>query len=124
MFKRHKATARRRPLSFPNPSRSYDETRSGIHFWGYDRTIEIAFFIEPGALSQVNPRTKTTETCALATFDDNRDQICAVAGNIYQRRHEAHEMHSYVLSESDFSGSTTDSTSAMSRCWRRLNRKR
>ena len=38
-------------LNFSNPSRSYDETGSGVRFWGYDGALEVAFFIEGGARS-------------------------------------------------------------------------
>ena len=27
-------------LSFPNPSRSFDASKSRVCFWGYDRTID------------------------------------------------------------------------------------
>lgn len=36
-------------LNFPNASRSYDETRNLIRFWGYDSALEICFFIEARA---------------------------------------------------------------------------
>jgi hypothetical protein len=36
-------------LHFPNPSRYFDEKSSRILFWGYDRTIEVSFFLETAA---------------------------------------------------------------------------
>ena len=85
-------------LNFPNPSRSYDETGHGVRFWGYDRTLEIAFFLEEGALSKVHPDTTVTEAGFLNTFDANRERICEVASNIYSRRQKP----SYTLTSADF----------------------
>ena len=89
-------------LSFPNPSRSYDDNGHGVRFWGYDQTFEIAFFVEEGALSKVNPGTTADETGFLHTFDDHRDRICKVAGNIYSRRRKAAYVFSFILTASDF----------------------
>jgi hypothetical protein len=89
-------------LNFPNPSRSYDDTGHGVRFWGYDQTFEISFFVEEEALSKVNPGTTADEAGFLNTFDDNRDRICKVAGNIYSRRRKASYVFSYILTESDF----------------------
>jgi hypothetical protein len=89
-------------LSFPNPSRSYDDTGRGVRFWGYDQTIEISFFLEEEALSKINPETRTNETGFLNTFDVNRDRICKVAGSIYSRRRKASYIFSYTLMNSDF----------------------
>lgn len=89
-------------LNFPNPSRSYDDTGHGVRFWGYDKTIEIAFFVEEEALSKVNPGTRADEAGFLDTFDDNRDRICKVAGNIYSRRPRASHIFAYTLTKSDF----------------------
>ena len=89
-------------LTFPNPSRSYDETGHGVHFWGYDQTFEISFFVEASALTKVNPKTKTDEEGFLDTFDSNCDRIRKVAGNIYSQRRKASYIFSYTLTESDF----------------------
>jgi hypothetical protein len=89
-------------LNFPNPSRSYDDTEHGVRFWGYDKTFEISFFVEDGALSKVNPETSADEVGFLDTFDVNRDRICKVAGSIYSRRRKASYIYSYTLTESDF----------------------
>jgi hypothetical protein len=89
-------------VNFPNPSRSYDDTGHGVRFWGYDKTIEIAFFVEEEALSKVNPETSADEAGFLDTFDVNRDRICKVAGDIYSRRRRASYIFSYALKKSDF----------------------
>jgi hypothetical protein len=89
-------------LNFPNPSRSYDDAGHGVRFWGYDQTFEISFFVEEGALSKVNPETKTDEAGYLHTFDNNLDRICKVAGSVYSRRLKASYIFSYTLTETDF----------------------
>ena len=90
------------PLHFPNPSRSYDETGHGVRFWGYDRTMEISFFVEDDALNKVSPETSADETGFLNAFDVNRNRICAVAWDIYLRRHKAAHIFAYTLTDSDF----------------------
>jgi hypothetical protein len=42
-------------LSFPNQSRSFDATRRGVRFWGYDTAMEAAFFVGEEALKRVQP---------------------------------------------------------------------
>lgn len=102
MTKAHNRNADAEPLNFPNPSRSYDETRHGVRFWGYNQTFEVSFFVEGGALSKVSPETMADEAGFLNTFDVNRDRICAVAGNVYSRRRKASYIYSYTLTDSDF----------------------
>ena len=82
-------------LSFPNPSRSYDETVHGVRFWGYDQTIEVSFFIEANALSKLNPNTKPDETGLLNIFDVNRNLIHKAAGTVYSRWNLL-DKHSYL----------------------------
>lgn len=89
-------------LSFPNPSRSYDETGHGVRFWGYDRTIEVSFFVEEGALSKIDSRTSADETAILDAFDVNCDRIREVASHIYSRRRKAAFVFSFRLTDSDF----------------------
>jgi len=38
-------------LAFPNPSRSFDEARNAVLFFGHDGVFEIRFFAEAGALA-------------------------------------------------------------------------
>lgn len=89
------------PLTFPNPSRSYNPTRRGIHFWGYEQTIEVAFFIEEDAISKIDPETATDESGFLRTFDTNCDRLRQVASTIYSRRRKADHIFSYVLTKAD-----------------------
>ena len=89
-------------LTFPNPSRSYDETVHGVRFWGYDRTFEISFFVEANAFSKINPETIRDEAGFLSTFDINLNRIHEVAGDAYSRRPKGSYVFSYILTDSDF----------------------
>jgi Protein of unknown function (DUF1488) len=85
-------------LNFPNQSRSYDATRHRIRFWGYDRALEISFFLEVNTLYKMQPRTPDNEAGYLEAFDAGRDLIYAAAKKLYGRgRHS-----SYVLAPDDF----------------------
>lgn len=72
-------------LSFPNPSRSYDERRNVIRFWGYDSSLEIAFLVEVGALGKPQSQTGDPEADSLGAFDAARDQVLVAAQKIYTR---------------------------------------
>lgn len=85
-------------LNFSNPSRSYDETGSGVRFWGYDGALEVAFFIEESAFKRISPGTSQNEAALMTAFDRNRDQILDVAGKVYSRRRKG----SCTLTASDF----------------------
>ena len=102
MAKPRKSNAGAQPLSFPNPSRSYDATTNGVRFWGYDGALEVSFFIEENALAKISPRTKANQGGLLNIFGANRDRICTVAANIYSRRRKASHIFSYTLTDSDF----------------------
>ncbi len=56
-------------LEFPNSSRSYDESKSRINFWGCDRTIEVSYFIGVDALKRFNKNVIAQETKLLEVFD-------------------------------------------------------
>jgi hypothetical protein len=88
-------------LQFPNPSRSYDETTHGVRFWGYDRTFEIEFFIENGALLKINTKTNSDEAGCLHTFDVNLERIHEMAKKLYVRRRKASYTFSFSLGKSD-----------------------
>ena len=85
-------------LNFPNLSRSYDAKGHRVRFWGYDKVLEIAFFVEEGALSRIHPQARRDEAGFLNAFDVNRDLIIEVAGKLYSRR----RIGSYTLAVSDF----------------------
>ena len=72
-------------IDFPNHSRSYDQTRRAVRFWGHDSAMEAAFFIDEGALRKIQPDVSSDELGLLSAFDSNRDLICAAAAKVYVR---------------------------------------
>ena len=72
-------------LSFPNPSRSFDASNSRVCFWGYDSTIEIAFYVGEEALKRLCPEMSSAETGVLQAFDSVRNRIQEVANKVYVR---------------------------------------
>jgi hypothetical protein len=72
-------------IDFPNHSRSYDQTRHAVRFWGHDSAIEASFFINEDALKRIQPDTRLDESGFLNAFDSNRDLICAAAARVYVR---------------------------------------
>lgn len=87
-------------LSFFNPSRSFDADNSRVLFWGYDKTIEISFFVEADALTQLCPEINQTETGYLLAFDTARERIVEVADDLYGRR--KNRRFSFVLTAKEF----------------------
>ena len=85
-------------LNFPNQSRSYDERRHLIRFWGHDSALEISFFVEVEALYKLDPLTRDFEAGFLEVFDGARDRIHAVARKAYSRNSK----DAYFLAVSDF----------------------
>jgi hypothetical protein len=86
------------PLQFPNPSRSYDQTRQAVRFWGYDTSIEYSFFITADALVRVDPHLKRNEEGFLGAFDGHRDLICQTAARVYSQDRKSR----YELVGTDF----------------------
>lgn len=72
-------------LTFPNHSRSYDETGKRVRFTGYDGMFEIPFFVEIEALEKRMKPAAETEAGYLAAFDDARADITAAAKAIYRK---------------------------------------
>ena len=72
-------------IDFPNHSRSYDQTRRAVRFWGHDSAIEASFYIEADALKRIQPGVLADESGLLNAFDTNRDLICAAAARLYVR---------------------------------------
>jgi len=70
-------------LSFPNPSRSYDGTRRGVWFWGYDNAREITFLVEDRVLMNLDPGLGSDEAGVLASFDRHRNEILKIAMALY-----------------------------------------
>jgi hypothetical protein len=70
-------------LNFPNSSRSYDETRHAVRFWGYDSAMEVSFFVTVDALSRLDVRPLNNEADALAAFDAHCERIRSAAGKAF-----------------------------------------
>lgn len=85
-------------LAFPNPSRSFDETRDAVRFWGYDSAIECSFFVTRSALERLVPSLSPDRSNLLVVFDTNRELICKAAARVYSRGRRG----SYELDVSDF----------------------
>ena len=85
-------------VNFPNLSRSYDSAGNRVRFWGYDRAMEVTFFVEEAALFRLSPKTSRVEAGILAAFDAARDRIMEVAAKIYSFERRSF----YVLVASDF----------------------
>jgi len=86
------------PLTFPNQSRSYDNTRHAIRFWGHDSAMEASFYVSAEALRRLQPDLQPDESSLLEAFDSHRDRICAAAAKVYARGNRGH----YDLLASDF----------------------
>ena len=87
------------PLSFPNPSCSFDATKNRVDFWGYDNVIEVSFHIEADALKKLCPQMGDAETGFLKAFDTVRKRIHEVATEAYRRGRKG--SYSYVLAAKD-----------------------
>ena len=72
-------------IDFPNHSRTYDQTRRAVRFWGHDSAMEASFFIDEDALRRIQPDACPDESGFLKAFDSNRDLICAAAAKVYVR---------------------------------------
>ncbi|MDF2372105.1 MAG: DUF1488 domain-containing protein [Rhizobiaceae bacterium] len=72
-------------LTFPNPSRSYDDALDRIRFIGHDGMFQIAFFVEIDALAKTTKNLVRTEAGYLEAFDAARSAIERVALKAYSR---------------------------------------
>jgi hypothetical protein len=84
-------------LTFPNTSRSYDETARRVRFLGHDGMFEVKFFVEIGALPKIVSRAPSEADC-LAAFDAARTAVHDIARKAYGRDRR----DSYVLTEAHF----------------------
>ena len=89
-------------LSFPNPSRSYDDVKNRVRFWGYDSTIEVSFFVEVDALLRLCPEMKGAEKEFLKAFDSVLNRIHKAANKAYVEGGKGKGSYAYVLAASDF----------------------
>lgn len=84
-------------LNFTNESRSYDSTRHAVRFWGYDRSMEISFFVTEDALRRLQSDA-SREADFLSAFDAYRSRIREAAVKVYGRGRQG----SYELRANDF----------------------
>lgn len=84
-------------LTFPNTSRSYDETARRVRFLGHDGMFEVKFFLEINALFKSLSRAPSEADC-LAAFDAARNSVQDIARKAYGRDRR----DSYVLTEAHF----------------------
>ncbi|WEX75385.1 DUF1488 domain-containing protein [Sinorhizobium numidicum] len=88
-------------LSFPNPSRSFDEKRNAIRFIGHDGMFEVRFFVEADALAISNAeldRSEISESKFLSAFDALRLSIYDIARKAYSNGRRDF----YTLTAADF----------------------
>jgi hypothetical protein len=88
-------------LAFPNPSRSFDEARNGVVFFGHDGVFETRFFVEAGALATsatALPVVAMSEAKCLYVFDAVRTSILEVARKAYSQGRRNY----YTLTAADF----------------------
>ena len=84
-------------LSFPNPSRSFDEARNAVRFIGHDGMFEVPFFVQVDALG-VGGASAAREAESLTAFDAARGSIHDVAREAYSQGRRT----SYTLTPADF----------------------
>ncbi|MES9903922.1 MAG: DUF1488 domain-containing protein [Sedimenticola sp.] len=89
-------------LHFPNPSRSFDESHNRVMFWGYDRAMEVSFYLETAALKRLCPEMSNAEAGFLKAFDTSREKIYEVADKVYRRGGGGKGTYAYVLAAEDF----------------------
>lgn len=90
-------------LSFPNQSRSFNETKRQVRFWGYDGVLEISFDVEAEALQKMedlSPALAEGEARILEAFDNSLEKIQQVAARAYSRGRRG--SYAFKLVVSDF----------------------
>ncbi|HEX2256342.1 MAG TPA: DUF1488 domain-containing protein [Afifellaceae bacterium] len=85
-------------LTFPNPSRSYDEAGQRVRFHGHEGMFEIAFLVDIKAFAEAASEKVPCEADCLAAFDAARNSIQEVARKAYSRGRK----NLYVLTPADF----------------------
>jgi hypothetical protein len=88
-------------LSFPNPSRSFDDEQNAVRFCGHDGMSQVRFLVDAAALEQSGAEllgTAPSEAKCLAAFDSMRTSIYDAARKAYSR----HRRDSYTLTSADF----------------------
>lgn len=73
-------------LSFPNPTRAYDETRGLIRFIGHDGLNQILFLLPVAVFDRDGSSASRKERDYLLAFDRLRERILTTAREAYQSR--------------------------------------
>jgi hypothetical protein len=89
-------------INFPNTSRSFDESKKRICFWGYDKTMEVTFYIGIEALQRLREGVGSAESELLAVFDAALDKIHKVAAKVYVNSSRGRGSYTYILDAEDF----------------------
>jgi hypothetical protein len=88
-------------LSFPNPSRSFDDEQNVVRFSGHDGMSQVRFLVEAAALEKSGAELRGTapsEAKCLAAFDSMRTSIYDAARKAYSHRRRDF----YTLTTADF----------------------
>lgn len=83
-------------LQFPNKSRSFDDVKRTVRFYGYDGMFEVRFLIEAAALLK-SDNGGNAEASYLDAFDRRRSEIQKAAIKLYERNRKS----AYTLTASD-----------------------
>ncbi|WP_438750913.1 DUF1488 family protein [Pararhizobium sp. O133] len=73
-------------LSFPNPTRTYDETRGLIRFIGHDGLNQVLFLLPVAVFDREGAPGRRKERDYLLAFDRLRERILTTARQAYQSR--------------------------------------
>lgn len=93
-------------LSFPNPTRAYDETRGLIRFIGHDGLNQVLFLLPVAAFDRDGVSGRRKEGDYLLAFDRLRERILTTARAAYQSRRR----HTIELDLSAFGSSLQSAT--------------
>jgi hypothetical protein len=89
-------------IQFPNASRSFDESKNRVCFWGYDNTIEVSFYVGVEALQRIRKGIGSAESEILVAFDAIVDNIHQVATKVYANNSRRQGRYSCILNAEDF----------------------
>lgn len=89
-------------MHFPNTSRSFDASKNRVCFWGYDKTIEVSFYVGVDALQKIRKDAGSAESELLAVFDAALDKIHQVAEKVYANSSRGKGTYTYILNAEDF----------------------
>ena len=89
-------------VQFPNSSRSFDESKNRVCFWGYDDTMEVSFYVGAEALQRLHKGVGSAEAELLAAYDAALEKIHKVAAKVYANSGKGKRTYSCILCADDF----------------------